>query len=179
MPKTEDVRSSHTKKVLRDTMCAQLKVHDFDTVTVNDICIAAAVSRTTFYMHYEDKYDLMVDCIRAMTFPAGGPGLEENPEKFFEQCLSAVKSNDAVIRRLLKVNDTMELKWKMDGMFLKGYTQYFQARYPTSRGGLTAEMLATYHCQGVMCLILWWFSKGFPLAVSNMAKLLADQINQV
>ena len=34
---------------------------NFEKIKVSDICEEALINRSTFYAHYEDKYDLLVD----------------------------------------------------------------------------------------------------------------------
>ncbi|MDD6864570.1 MAG: TetR/AcrR family transcriptional regulator [Lactobacillus sp.] len=31
---------------------------DFEKITIKDICTQAMIGKSTFYYHYEDKYDL-------------------------------------------------------------------------------------------------------------------------
>lgn len=55
----EDSRAVHTKKALYDTILMLLEKESLDKISVVDICLAANVHRTTFYCHFEDKYDLV------------------------------------------------------------------------------------------------------------------------
>ena len=55
----QDLRVARTRKMLRDAMIALAIQQGFDAVTVNDIVELAMVNRSTFYRHYQDKYDLV------------------------------------------------------------------------------------------------------------------------
>lgn len=48
---------------LRDALIELNKTHDFDDISITDICKAADVSRYTFYNHYESKEELLLDAI--------------------------------------------------------------------------------------------------------------------
>lgn len=48
-----------TKEILADAFKEQLKGRPFEQVTVGDIIELSGVSRTTFYRHFKDKYELM------------------------------------------------------------------------------------------------------------------------
>ncbi|MGZ2546862.1 TetR/AcrR family transcriptional regulator [Staphylococcus saprophyticus] len=36
-----------------------MNTYNFDEISVKDICKLAEISRGTFYLHYQDKYDLV------------------------------------------------------------------------------------------------------------------------
>ena len=54
-----DLRIRRTKKSIRDAFFELLDENGFDSVTVKDITDRALISRNTFYLHYEDKIDLL------------------------------------------------------------------------------------------------------------------------
>jgi len=55
----EDMRVVRTKEAIRAAFIELLDEKGFNSITVKDITTRAHVNRSTFYMHYEDKYDLM------------------------------------------------------------------------------------------------------------------------
>lgn len=54
-----DARFLKTKQKIIAGMITLLQHKSFDDVTVKDICDVSHVSRSAFYLHYEDKYDLV------------------------------------------------------------------------------------------------------------------------
>lgn len=58
-----DLRVIKTKKILFETLLDIMKDKTFEQIKVSDICTKALINRSTFYSHYEDKYDLLVDLI--------------------------------------------------------------------------------------------------------------------
>lgn len=48
-----------TKKYLSDALLEILKTKSFDKIKVTEICDKALVHKTTFYNHFEDKYELL------------------------------------------------------------------------------------------------------------------------
>jgi AcrR family transcriptional regulator len=55
----KDIRFYRTKDRIITAMIELLKIKSFDQVTVKDICEKATISRSGFYLHYIDKYDLV------------------------------------------------------------------------------------------------------------------------
>ncbi len=58
-----DLRVIKTKKVLFETLLDIMKEKTFEEIKVSDICSKALINRSTFYSHYADKYELLVDLI--------------------------------------------------------------------------------------------------------------------
>ena len=48
-----------TKMWIADKMREIMKHKSLDKIRVTEICKAADIERTTFYYHFEDKYDLV------------------------------------------------------------------------------------------------------------------------
>lgn len=60
MKNTEkDIRFYRTKKQIIIAMVELLKIKSFNQITVKNICEKAKISRSGFYLHYMDKYDLI------------------------------------------------------------------------------------------------------------------------
>ncbi len=54
-----DRKSRYTRMVLRESLFELMEEMPAAKITVKDICTTADINRTTFYAHYEDKYDLI------------------------------------------------------------------------------------------------------------------------
>lgn len=54
-----DPRAKRTRKFLQQAFIELLKQKDFDSITIQDIADQAEMNRTTFYSHFEDKYELL------------------------------------------------------------------------------------------------------------------------
>lgn len=72
-----DRRVERTKGLLRKSLIALLTEHAYEDITVQDIVDGANVGRSTFYSHYADKEDLLVDNLSALgefvSKAGGGP----------------------------------------------------------------------------------------------------------
>ena len=65
MEKKKDLRIIKTQKVLFKALEDLLKDKSFEDIKVSDICSEALINRSTFYDHYEDKYELLLDFINS------------------------------------------------------------------------------------------------------------------
>ena len=61
MKEKTDLRIIKTKKILFDTLLKLMKKKNFEKIKISDICEEALINRSTFYAHFEDKYELLMD----------------------------------------------------------------------------------------------------------------------
>jgi AcrR family transcriptional regulator len=64
-------KSQEAKKHILDAVTVLLEAHDFEVVTVRNICEKAGISTGTFYHYFADKTDLLTEFI-SMSFDAFG-----------------------------------------------------------------------------------------------------------
>jgi AcrR family transcriptional regulator len=58
-PKKEDLRIRKTRKALYSALFSLLERQSFAKITVHAICTESLVSKTAFYSHFKDKFDLL------------------------------------------------------------------------------------------------------------------------
>ncbi|MGL4337439.1 MAG: TetR/AcrR family transcriptional regulator, partial [Turicibacter sp.] len=56
---TEDRRIRRTKKILKQSLLELMKIKKVKDITIKDITDQADLNRGTFYLHYQDIYDLL------------------------------------------------------------------------------------------------------------------------
>ena len=59
MKKKEDLRVIKTKKSLYDGLLSIMENKAFEDIKVSEICNVSLVNRSTFYDHFNDKYELL------------------------------------------------------------------------------------------------------------------------
>ena len=61
MKEKTDLRVIKTKKILFNTLLELMKNKNFEKIKISDICEESLINRSTFYAHYEDKYELLME----------------------------------------------------------------------------------------------------------------------
>lgn len=56
---SDDRRSIRTKKMIRVALSQLIEEKGFNDISITDIAARADINRGTFYLHYNDKYDLL------------------------------------------------------------------------------------------------------------------------
>lgn len=56
---TDNIRYQKTEQKILDTFFELMKTKGFENIRVNDILKSANISKSTFYVHYHDKYEVL------------------------------------------------------------------------------------------------------------------------
>lgn len=54
-----EIKVAKTKELIRSTFVELIEEKGFESISIRDITMKAGLNRGTFYLHYQDKYDLM------------------------------------------------------------------------------------------------------------------------
>jgi AcrR family transcriptional regulator len=63
---TEDRRPLKTRKALRTTLVSLMREKNYEAISVQDILDRADIGRSTFYTHYRDKNELLIDGLEGL-----------------------------------------------------------------------------------------------------------------
>ncbi len=174
-------RVQYTKQVLKESFLELLLEKPAGQITVTEICHNADVNRTTFYMHYEDVYDLerkiedeFYDTLVASIEQYFHGGAEyasmipvyETIAKNERLCLALFGRNgdDAFLNRCCEI--------QKDQMVL-----FLKRMYPT-KSKQTLESMRCYIMNGCMGVIKNWIyggMKGDPVQLAQLADRLSAQ----
>ncbi len=62
----QDRRVNRTRRLLRESLMKLVVEKGYDSVTIEDITETSELGRTTFYLHYRDKEELLLESIDAI-----------------------------------------------------------------------------------------------------------------
>ena len=102
MNKKDDLRVIKTRKLIYQTLLELMKEKTFEEIKVSDICSRAMINRSTFYAHYEDKYELLVDFLSNLK--------EEFVHELSESCKENLSIREYYIRLISLFLDHIDSK---------------------------------------------------------------------
>ena len=102
MNKKDDLRVIKTRKLMYQTLLELMKEKTFEEIKVSDICSKAMINRSTFYAHYEDKYELLVDFLSNLK--------EEFAHELNESCKENLSIREYYIRLISLFLDHIDSK---------------------------------------------------------------------
>ena len=102
MNKKNDLRVIKTRKLIYQTLLDLMKEKTFEEIKVSDICSKAMINRSTFYAHYEDKYELLIDFLSNLK--------EEFARELNESCKENLSIREYYIRLISLFLDHIDSK---------------------------------------------------------------------
>ena len=178
MSNENDLRIIKTRRLIRDAFVELLEIKGFNGITISDIADRAMINRSTFYLHYTDKYDL----------------LQQTMEEAMQNILQLVAPETHIIDGKLEYNsfiqnissilkaverDAMLYKIILNDKEMSGITKKFENAlidkldicYPDhiliSRD-LFLEMITSLY----MSAIKWWLNNDMKYSPNFMAQQL-------
>jgi AcrR family transcriptional regulator len=195
MPKKTkiDRRVQRTRRALRSALLDLLKEKDYDSISVEEITQRANLGRATFYLHYKDKEDLLVDefneivnerarTISDIPFSAWLPALE-NPDQATENkpappLLMAFQhvANHADLYQILLKNEksdrTLERIRKIIAQSITGFLQTKIENDPIPiLFEVPIDLLAAYFSGGLLSCVDWWFEQELSYTPEEMTRM--------
>ncbi|MGT2933667.1 TetR/AcrR family transcriptional regulator [Streptococcus catagoni] len=104
-------RKENTKKALLDAMVTLLSTESFDDITTKRLAITAGISRSSFYTHYKDKYE-MIDSYQQMLFHKLEYVFEKEYDNWEQTFLEIFKflEREKLLSALISSNGTREIQ---------------------------------------------------------------------
>lgn len=174
--KKTDARVRRTRDALGDALIALMQEKPFETITVQDVLDRAHVSRSTFYMHYSDKDDLLMsdaeEFFEALSTALSAHGDKSDrvfPVKEFFAHLAEAQVFFKALVKSGKYHENMELA---RGHFARGIERRL-AELPRAKAIPAEERpaLAFAHAGALLSLLSWWLDRGMreqPAAMDDL-----------
>lgn len=173
-----DLRIIKTRKLIRDAFVKLIDVKGFNGITINNIADMAMINRSTFYLHYTDKYDLLhqtmeeaIQNILQMVAPEAHiiDGKLEY-DSFVQNISSILKTveNDALLYKIILNDKEMsEISKKFEDALIEKLDISFPGHILISRD-LFLELIASLY----MSAIKWWLNNDMKYSSNFIAEQL-------
>ncbi|MDR1868779.1 MAG: TetR/AcrR family transcriptional regulator [Treponema sp.] len=178
MEQKENRKIRYTKMVIRDSLMELMKTKSILSVSIKDICGLADISRSTFYAHYKDQYDLLTQ-IEEETLAYFEDMLNRYKDKhskketaqMVEEMLTYMANNGNSIQVLLSENGDLAFQKKLFEHFTNHslVKNYFSEKQQDDEA---KSYYSVFLINGYIGLIQHWLKNGMPIPVPHLAKLL-------
>lgn len=175
-----DLRIKRTRKLIWEALLKLMADKGFTSITINEICKQAMVHRTTFYKHYEDKYDLFRQGVMELfdEFTADAPpateaaqtrSLDAPPEQITRLFAHAAR-NQSTYKTLLSGegnNLYREIANQYIGWFILNRTT--EIAKETQKSQVPLEVISQFTAGAMVNLLQWWLERNMPYTPEQMA----------
>lgn len=160
----EDLRVKITKQLLYDAMFDLLRDNRFENIKVTDICNKAEIHRTTFYKHFDNKYELLEYCILKLS-----EGFDEilgqyhydNMNEFYAIIRNGYVTNiiekDNLFIEVLSNNKNGILMDEVYDIIINRVTENLISNMPKEKlKGIPPEFIAQYYVAATFGVYRYW-----------------------
>jgi len=183
MDQEKDVRYYRTKERIIEAMIRLLKEKQFDQITVKDICKYAEVSRSGFYLHYLDKYDLaekyQLEFIGHINKTLHNLAQTNKNEKVFMlHVLYYLKNEGQLLALLISDHGSSEIQNQVKQIIkinaLENVLSYINIQLETES---EKNYLATFLSSAVFGVLQEWIHNGQKESPEVLVKMISKIIN--
>lgn len=178
--KTADRRVERTRRLLHRALMSLIVEKRYESITVQEILDRADVGRSTFYMHYRDKDELLADGLRhlnslldsaqsATAVPTGRS--YEKIIGFSLVMFEHVAGHRKLLRALLDSSAESVVRRELQAVLTanvgREVEKEFQKRKRTALA-LPPELLTHSLVSTYISLLTWWLNSKHPLPPKEM-----------
>ena len=190
-----DRRVSRTRRLLRDALFALILEKGFDAVTVEEITNRADLGRTTFYLHYRDKEDLLMESIGELVddlieqmarLPVEEWRLETGDANFTPSPaillpFQHVADNARLYRVILRGEGTYSVSRRLREIIVQASDEMLRVllekeRLAAMHPQVPMEVFLNFLAGSWIGLITWWLENEMPYPPEQMAMMFQKMV---
>lgn len=173
----EDRRTRRTRQLLRDALLTLLKNKRYEDISVQDIIERADVARSTFYVHYTDKDDLLVGKWGVFASNLGHHAElmaheEKNSENIFPTYIwfQHIQAQDHILKIIAR-DSAMDLAMKTLHGILRNDIQAKVPKHLPEDGSIPSSLVVDTMASTLMTLIQWWVKNDMSYSPERMDEI--------
>lgn len=176
----QDRRVNRTRRQLREALTALILEKGYDVLTIEDITERADLGRTTFYLHYRGKEELLLESISTtaqelyeQVNAQVEPGMQHTPESGLQavsQVFQHAAQNSLLYRIILKGGAASKVQHYIFEFLSEAARPFFEQRY-TSDGPapIPLEVITNYFSAAMLGFLTWWLEADMPYPPESAA----------
>ncbi len=171
-----DKRTMNTYKTLKNALFSELKDKSFEDIKIVDLCKRAEIHRTTFYSHFNDKYELLEYAIKDLQ-----QDLESNIQNvkihldikgYYYNLISIfldhLDSNKEIYISILKNNSDSIMINSIYSIIKKDIKNKIDKFYHENNSKI--DILLEFYMGGISNIITWWIQNSMHISKENLLK---------
>ncbi len=179
----------NTATKMDEALITLLEKKDFEYITIKEICDTAGVNRSTFYLHYENTYDLLQETTRyildkhfayysvdtqSLTNDFGNCEAKELmfiTAEYLTPYLRFIKENQRIFKVSIKQFHSMNMDEVYNRMFVHIFNPILERfRVPEKERSYVMKFYLT----GVFSVVMEWLDKNCSDEMETIIKVITD-----
>jgi AcrR family transcriptional regulator len=166
-PHRSDRRVVRTRATLRDALVALIMERGWDSIAIQDVCERANVGRSTFYTHFADKEDLLLDGFEGLRVALQQARPSDGSAGRMAFTLPLLEHADEH-RRLFRALVDKRSSLSVQRRFLQLVMELAREDLAGIAKGDALDALATYLSGAFFQLVVAWLDSRRPLAPQEL-----------
>lgn len=163
-------KSSETKEILANTLFDLLERKPFPKISVNELCENSMIVRSTFYLHFQDKYELLSYCLDRISMELEALMKTHETKDFFIVFLTECEKKERVFYNLFETEINEELMNLVYQYISRNITKFLEEK--TARGELLpgpVDSVTVFYVSGLVGMTFHWIKSGCKLPKKTLA----------
>jgi AcrR family transcriptional regulator len=183
-----DRRVSRTRRQLKDSLFALILEKGYDAVTIEDITERADLGRTTFYLHYHDKEELLLESIKVIAQDLLGQIAPLHPLLWDEHNLETSENHDPIrvtfahaaenaqlYQIILRGEGAIKASTRVHGIISETISSLITRSSEDGSApvqlGVPLEIFSNYLAGALTGLLTWWLETGMCYTPEEMSQM--------
>jgi AcrR family transcriptional regulator len=186
--KEQDRRVRRTRRALREALSDLMAEKGYDQVTIEELTNRADIGRTTFYLHYSAKQDLLLEQFGEMIdqlvaqfsqIPLSAWGQEGDlrsgdhpPSRPISMIFHHAAENEDLYRIVLQGEGVDQAAQRLQAIMTNAVNVFLQHKMGDKKERLNLqvplEIFANYFAGALLGVIKWWLETGMPYTPEEM-----------
>lgn len=184
MSKKTDLRVLRTRQSIRRAFYELIQEKGYEAITIQDIAERAMINRNTFYLHHQNKPDLlnafMVELLSELKSAVVLCPFNMSPfhistlETVMQTILEHISHNISFYRAMLiEENRIYQFRAKMENIIKDKLNEGWNHAQGNSPLAISKELLLEYLVSSFMGVVMWWIKNDLPLPAGEVASQLS------
>ncbi|MDT8382004.1 MAG: TetR/AcrR family transcriptional regulator [Brevefilum sp.] len=180
MARRLDRRVQRTRKLLRESIMALILEEGYDAISIQDITDKANLGRATFYLHFKDKDDLLLDVMDEMIgdFMDQVPALSEaqwelEDSKAIQKLFDFAADHYDLYRILIIGSGGITASRQLECKIAENIEAAIQREIEekNTQTLVPPNFIANHFAGSLLATIYWWLDNELPYDVEQMASM--------
>lgn len=183
-----DRRVRKTRQALREAMINLMEEKGYDKVTVEELTNRADIGRTTFYLHYNAKQDLLleqfgelldnlVEQLYQIPFSAWRQEgdsfvVDDHPNRPISMIFQHAADNEELYRIVLQGEGVDQALERLQTVMTNAVNKYLRSKLGDDREQLNIqipiEVFSNYFAGAMLGVLKWWLESDMPYTPGEM-----------
>ena len=172
-----------------EALISLLEKKDFEYITIKEICDAAGVNRSTFYLHYENTYDLLQETTRYILdkhfayYSADAQSITNSfgdcepkdlmfiTAEYLTPYLSFIKENQRIFKVSIKQFHSMNMDDVYSKMFVHIFNPILERFHVPEK---ERSYMMKFYLTGVYAIVMEWLEKNCSDDMETVTRVITD-----